>query len=163
MKALLAIFLVCIVPKIGATAIPDPTPAQRSPLLGSWTVDVSRLPIPPEARPRKVTITFASVDANDWTMRVDIVDADGHEIDATGAYTLDGKQVRVTGSPEADAGAVKMPSPDVLVLALSKGGAGASTRIYAAEPGGQNMVETAVYFGQDGKPIMRTNYFSRAQ
>ena len=51
----------------------------------------------------------------------------------------------------------------MLVLALSKNGNGASTRIYAAEPNGEEMVETAVYYAKDGSPIMRTNYFSRVR
>ncbi len=37
----------------------------------------------------------------------------------------------------------------------------ASTRIYAVAADGQSMVETVSYFGEDGKPVMRKNYFSR--
>ena len=48
-----------------------------SPLVGRWSVDVSRLPMPPEARPRSVTITFADVDGK-WATTVDIVDAGGN-------------------------------------------------------------------------------------
>ena len=69
----------------------------------------------------------------------------------------------VTGSPEADIAAMKQPQPDVLVVALGKGGIPASTRIYAAAADGKTMVETAVYFGSDGLPIMRTNYFTRVR
>ena len=96
-------------------------------------------------------------------MQVSIVDSAGKEITATSTYTLDGKPVSISGSPEADTGAVKMPSPDVLILALAKGGSGTSTRIYTASPNGKEMVETAVYFGKNGSPILRTNYFSRVK
>ena len=132
-----------------------------SPLIGTWSVDVSRLPVPPEARPKKVTITFGDAGAEKLSMLVSIVDAAGTEAKATSQYTLDGKPVPLTGTAEADTGALKAPSPGVLILALSKNGNGASTRIYAAKPGGNEMVETAVYYGKDGSPIMRTNYFSR--
>lgn len=33
-------------------------PPKRSALIGRWAVDVSRLPMPPEARPQRVTIAF---------------------------------------------------------------------------------------------------------
>ncbi len=51
MKALLGTLLL-------AAAVPAAAgPAPASPLLGSWSVDLTRLPIPPEARPKSVTIT----------------------------------------------------------------------------------------------------------
>jgi hypothetical protein len=162
-KTLITILLMFVMSAGFTLAAAPEAEAHRSPLIGRWAVDISRLPIPPEARPKSVTIAFDEASADRWTMRVDIVDGTGHQTDASATYTLDGKQIVVSGSPEADAGAAKMPTPDVFVLALSKGGVGASTRIYSAAPDGKNMVESAVYFGQDGKPIMRTNYFSRVR
>jgi hypothetical protein len=132
-----------------------------SPLLGSWAVDVSRLPILPAARPKAVTITFSDAGHGKLTMNVDIIDAGGAGIHSTGTAALDGSSVHVAGSPEADIVAMKRPQPDALVVALGKGGMPASTRIYAAAVDGKTMVETAVYFGSDGLPIMRTNYFAR--
>ena len=134
-----------------------------SPLLGRWSVDVSRLPIPPEARPRSVTITFGETREGIWTMAVDIVDAGGNGIHSIGSAALDGTATKVEGSPEADTAAFKMPEPGVLILALGKGGIPASTRIYAVGADPEAMVETAVYFGKDGMPIMRTNYFARVR
>lgn len=132
-----------------------------SPLLGSWAVDVSKLPIPQAARPRRVTIRFSDAGRNRWSMDVDIVDAGGAEIHSVGTVALDGSPAHVQGSPEADTGAMKHPASNVLILALAKDGVGASTRIYTAQPDGQSMIETAVYFGHDGVPIMRTNHFRR--
>ena len=134
-----------------------------SPLIGSWAVDVSRLPIPPEARPKSVTISSSDAGEDALTMNVKIIDAAGAEISSAGTGTLDGKATSVAGSPEADLSAMKMPAPGVLVLALSKGGVPASTRIYAVADDGRTMVETAVYFGSNGQPVMRTNYFARVQ
>jgi hypothetical protein len=134
----------------------------RSPLLGSWAVDVSRLPIPPEARPRSVTITFSDAGSGKLTTHVDIVDAGGAESHAIGTTTLDGKAASVTGS-EADTAATKMPAPNVLVMALGKGGMPASTRIYTVAEDGKSLVETAAYTGDSGLPVMRTNYFTRVR
>ncbi|HTE41753.1 MAG TPA: hypothetical protein VK629_13050 [Steroidobacteraceae bacterium] len=138
-------------------------PASASPLIGRWAVDISRLPIPPEARPRSVTITFTNAGNESLTMQVKIVDAAGAEINSVGTGTLDGKATSVAGSPEADLSAMKMPAPDVLVLALGKDRLPASTRIYAVSEDGKTMIETAVYFESDGLPVMRTNYFTRAR
>ena len=56
MKALLACLLA-----VGAM-LAAPVGARPSPdagLLGRWAVDVSRMPLPPAARPRSVTISFS--------------------------------------------------------------------------------------------------------
>lgn len=77
-------------------------------------------------------------------------------------YVPDGTPAPIEGdTAEADTSAVKLPAQNVMVLALGKAGSPASTRIYAVAPNGAEMTETAVYFGADGKPIMRTNYFTR--
>jgi len=131
-----------------------------SPLLGSWAVDVSRLPIPLEARPKSVTITFADAGGAKWKVNVDIVDAGGSKINAYGTYALDGTAAPGQGSTiEADTGAIRMPVPNVLVLGLGKDGMPASTRIYTVNADGKSMVETAV--NHNGVPVMRTNYFTR--
>jgi hypothetical protein len=38
-----------------------------------------------------------------------------------------------------------------------------STRIYAVLPDKRSLVETAVYPGKDGVPVMKTNYFTRVR
>ncbi len=160
MKTLVAILLIAgVIP--GAPALGQ-SPA-ASLLLGRWAVDVARLPIPPATRPRSVTITFSDASKNKLTMDVDIIDASGAEIHSTGTAPLDGSAVSVKGSPEADIAAMKQPQPGVLIVALGKGGIPASTRTYAAAPDGKTLVETASYFGNDGRPIMRTNYFKRVR
>ena len=133
-----------------------------SPLLGSWAVEVEKLPIPPEARPKSVTLTFTQSADQRWSTRVVIIGGDGSERRMSSSYTTDGTPVKIDGdTQEADTAAVRLPTPDVLILALGKGGIPASTRIYALAPGGNEMIETAVYFGDDGKPVMRTNHFTR--
>jgi hypothetical protein len=163
MKNLVAILLAAFLMPCASVLA---SPPSASPLIGSWAVDVSRLPIPPQARPKSVTITFAATGGGGaWITHVDIVDAGGVESHAVGTSTLDGKPATVTGSNEADIGSAEMPVPNVLVLSLGKGGIPASTRIYAVAADGKTMIETVVYFWDRGQPIpqMRTNYFRRVR
>ncbi|KRE96801.1 hypothetical protein ASG87_15885 [Frateuria sp. Soil773] len=160
MKAILAFLLAAGVVQ-GAPALAQP--ASASPLVGSWAVDVSRLPMPPAARPKKVTITFKDAGSGKWGTRVEIVDAGGTVSRTEGVAALDGTAAPVSGSPEADTVAVKLPVPGVLVMNLVKGGQQASTRVYAAAADGKTMIETASYVGKDGLPVMRTHYFARVR
>jgi len=160
MKMLFAILLIAAA-LLGTQGLARPSPA--SPLVGRWAVDVSRLPMEPQARPKSVTITFSDAGGGKWTTHVDIVDAGGAESHAVGTATLDGTATSVAGSAEADTAAFKMPEPNVLVMALGKGGVPASTRVYAVAADGKSLVETAVYFGANGLPVMRTNYFNRVK
>ncbi len=131
-----------------------------SPLLGSWAVEVERLPMPPEARPKSVTISYTDIGGGKWRTNVDIIGKD-YENHTAGIYTPDGTPYVVEGSPEADIAAVKLPAPNVMVMVLGKGGVPASTRVYTVAPDGRSMIETAGYIGEGGKPVMRTNYFTR--
>jgi hypothetical protein len=133
-------------------------------LLGRWAVDVSRLPIPAEARPKSVTFTFRDAGASKWSTNVDIISGDGSERHMSATYVPDGTPSPIEGDKvEADTAAVKLPMPNVMVLALGKGGIPASTRVYTVAADGKTMIETAVYFSDDGKPVMRTNYFNRVR
>lgn len=151
---------------LAATLLATPgaaQPAARSPLLGTWAVDVSKLPIPPEQRPKSVTFTYSEAGEGKWATQVDIVGPDGSASHGTASYLRDGTAWPVQGSPEADTTAVMTPQPGVLVMALSKGGVPGSIRIYTVAPDGKSMTETATYFTREGKPVMRTNYFNRVR
>src|SRR4051794_37770804 len=82
----------------------DARSATPSSLIGKWTVDISRLPVPLEARPKSVTIAFSEFTGGKWTMSVDIIDAGGAAIHAGGTVALDGTPTAVVG-PEADTAA----------------------------------------------------------
>lgn len=146
-----------------ASAVPPAQAAIPAPLIGAWSVDVSRLPIPPEARPKRVVITFDRAGSDRLHIDVEIVDPAGRATHQTSTSDLAGTPTAIENGLEADIVSAKSPAPNVLVLALGKGGIPASTRIYAVQPGGRMMIETSVYFGEDGKPIMRTNYFTRTK
>ena len=158
MKAIFVVLLVAGV--MSGPAVAEP-PSGASPLLGSWAVDVSRLPMPPAARPRSVTITFSEAGAGRWTTCVDIVDAGGAASHATSTAALDGTAAPVEDSIEADTVALELPASNVLVMDLVKGGIPASTRVYTVAVDGRTLTETASYAGGHGLPMMRTNHFTR--
>jgi hypothetical protein len=82
----------------------------------------------------------------------------------TSTFALDGTASSIQGdNAEADSVAVKVPAPNVMVMELARGGMPASTRVYTVAPDGRTMIETAAHLGDDGKPMMRTNYFSRVR
>lgn len=133
-----------------------------APLLGHWTLDVSRLPMPPEARPKSVTLAFSETDGGKWKIQVDIVDASGSLRRAISTCAPDGSATSIVGdNVEADVGAMKTPAPNVLVLGLGKSKMPASTRVYTVSADGKSMIETAVNF--DDVPVMRTHYFTRVR
>ncbi|MFO1493304.1 MAG: hypothetical protein U1F26_01415 [Lysobacterales bacterium] len=133
------------------------------PLIGSWSVDVERLPMPAEARPRSVTMQFAETADHRLSMRVVVIDPTGKELRAEGLGPLDGSAYPVEGNLEADSSAARAPAPGVLVVQLVRQGVPGSTRIYTVSADGQSMIETAANVGDDGKPYMRTHYFHRSE
>ena len=134
-----------------------------SPLLGRWAVDVARLDMPPDARPRRVEIVFSSAQAGALTTRVEVVDAAGNTLSTEGTTTLDGAPAVIENGFEADASATTMPASNVLVMQLARGGIPASTRVYTVSKDGRTMVETVAYVGADRRPFMRTNHFERVR
>ncbi|MBO9498449.1 MAG: hypothetical protein J7496_10495 [Novosphingobium sp.] len=145
--------LVCSVPAF----------AEKSPLLGSWSVDTARLPVPPEQRPKSVIISFSEAAGGKWHMDVEITLADGTYSHGITTFDLDGTPAPASGNPEADLAAARLPAPGVLIVGLSKGGVPGSFRVYAIQPDGDHQIETASYFNPDGTPYTRYNYFTRVK
>ncbi|QWT19124.1 hypothetical protein KPL74_15395 [Bacillus sp. NP157] len=141
-------------PKSPATA-PLATP------FGEWSLDTSRLPIPPEARPKHVTIIFKDAGANRVTTDVDIVYSDGKEVHSINTTPVDGTPTAITGSPEADLASLGRPEANVIVMVLAMGGQPGSTRIFTALADGKTMTETVAAYDKDNRPALRTRYFTR--
>jgi len=158
MKMLCAVVLAAVLIP-GASAHADSS--KSSPLLGSWAVDVSRLPKPPQERPQSVTLTFGEAGGGKWAAKVDIVEQGGGKMHAEGVAALDGRATPVKNNFEADTFALQRPAPNVLVMMLAKDRSVASTRIYTVAADGRSMTETVAAFAPDGSPTMRTNYFTR--
>ena len=158
MKAFVASLL------LAGAASASPVSAQAvapSPLLGSWAVDVARLEMPPEKRPKGVTVTYKDAGGGKWDAKVEILAPDGSKRSSTGTYTFDGTPIPVTGEIYADTAVVKRPEPNVMILQLAKGKEPVSTRVYSVSADGGTMTETTAYFTKEGKPVLRTSFFKR--
>ncbi|QPC98514.1 helix-turn-helix transcriptional regulator [Qipengyuania soli] len=145
----------------GAEAAP-PTEAaapQTSPLVGSWSLDIAR--IPEAERPQKVTISFDVSPKQAWTTRVAIVAPDGSVMEAASTALADGVPVPISGNMGfIDTVSLRQPSPNTLVMTLGKAGKRVSTRVYTVANDGRSMTETIVWAGE-GIPDLPTTYFNR--
>lgn len=136
-------------------------PAATSPLVGRWALDIASLPMPPEARPKSVTLAFTQPDAGTWDTRIEILAPDGGRMDSGATLPLDGTPGKVTGSYWADLATATMPAPNVVVIQLAYQGTPSSTRIYSVAQDGDTLTETKAFFGQDGTPKLQTTTFTR--
>jgi hypothetical protein len=134
-----------------------------SPLLGTWSLDIASLPVPPERKPKSVTFTFTEEADGKWSTEVNIIGQDGSVRHSKATHPLDGTPTAVIGSDEADTVSTRLTAPNVLVMALSKGGQPGSTRVYTVAPDGKSETETMVTFHDDGTPAMRTVTFIRVK
>jgi hypothetical protein len=158
MKLLAAVLLISALNSQSAVAADEKF---SSSLLGAWAVDISRLPMAPETRPKSVTITFTEEGKDRLRTRVEVIDPAGGKLEADGVTPLDGTPTAVKSNFEADLSATFMPRPEVLVMQLAKNGRPASTRIYAVGADGKSMIETVAYFDSAGRPVLRKNYFTK--
>lgn len=134
-------------------------PAAVSPLVGSWALDVSRIPL--DERPQSATIAFALSSDGKWTTHVEIVDPDGTSRHADSTARADGVAVPVTGTMASiDTASVRQPEANTLVVTLGKGGRPFTTRVYTVADDGKTMTETIIWPGQE-IPGLETTYFNR--
>lgn len=133
-----------------------------SPLVGTWLLDTSSLPMPAAVRPKRVVLEFKQVPGNKWATSAEIIEHDNNKLEAQSTLLLDGTPGKASGTYLVDRAAVKMPEPGVLVMQLMYQGVPASTRTYTVSANGKVMTEIEAYF-KDGNPMMRTAYFKRAQ
>lgn len=134
------------------------TASEQLPLVGKWSLDVSR--IPAEERPRSVTLDFR-LSADQWTGKSEIVAPDGSRQHAEATGPADGTPVPVTGNMTfADTVSMRQPAPNTLVLTFTKDGEPVSTRVYTIEEDRKSMKETIIWAG-NVTPRMVTTYFKR--
>ncbi len=133
--------------------------ARPSPLVGSWALDVAR--IPENERPQRVTISFRVAPDGKWTTLVEIVAPDGSSQHAESTAATYGVPVTISGTMGAiDTVALRQPAPNTLVMTLGKGGAPVSTRVYAVSKDRKSMTETIVWAGGT-LPKLETTHFNR--
>ena len=138
--------------------------AEEAPsILGTWRLDLASMAIPPEARPASVTVSFQP-DGTDGLRTTYVIAArDGSERRMTSREKLDGVAVPIEGDQsEADSAAFSAPAPNVLVMGLSKNGRPGSVRVYTVAADGRAMTESAANVGSDGKPLIRTFRWTKA-
>lgn len=159
MQAIVSALLAVLV----AQAAPAHTaaPTVTSPLLGHWTLDVSKLSMPPEVRPKSVRLVFTAV-GDQWPTRVEIVDQNGGKMASESTLSLDGTPAPATGTYWVDVLAAKMPSPNVLIMQFVYQHTPTSTRVFSVDAEGKVMTETEAYFTKEGTPKMRTAFYTRA-
>lgn len=133
----------------------------ESSFLGRWGVDVATIPLPPEQRPRSVTMTFSDAGGGKWRTTVDIVAPDGTPVHSVSTYVPNGTPAAVTPVGEYDHVAITTPAPNVLIMALSKAGTPGTTRIYTLSPDGNTDTETHVYQTPQGPLSMKTAVWKR--
>lgn len=134
-----------------------------SPLLGTWELDVARMPFPPEKRPKAVTITYSDAGQGKWRTTLEVDGGDGSPIRAEGTYPLDGTAASSRGYPGVDMLATRVPAPNVMVAAFYKDQMPRTTRTYVVAPDGRTMTETVVWLNLNGKPEITTSYFNRVR
>lgn len=137
---------------------------QRSPLLGVWRLEVSRLPLPRGVRgPRSVTLVVSTVGQGRWKTTIDTVNADGTARRAQATYRTDGTPAAVadTMGGEVDTVSITCPNPSTLVMGATLRGHWSTTRVFTVAPGGKHQTETILWLGPDGKPHTRTNTWTR--
>jgi hypothetical protein len=137
--------------------------SSKSPLLGTWTLDLNSMPIPAEFRPVSVTLTLADAGQSVWPVSYTIVGKDGSVRKTWSRDKLDGTPVAIEGDQmEADSVALSKPAHNVLVMGLSKNGRPGSVRVYTVATDARTMSESAANVGDDGKPFVRSFRWKRA-
>jgi len=128
-------------------------------LLGTWSVDVSKLAQP--SPPRSVTLTLAEAGGGAFRMTVDIVDADGNTSHAEGTSLPDGSATKVVGSLDVDVVSITMPSNRILVMGAGMAGHPSSSRVFSLADDGKHMIETVIRHREDGTPYTLVNTWTR--
>lgn len=142
-----------------ASAPVTTTAAKPMPLVGSWSLDVAR--IPEAERPQRVTMTFRVLPDQKWTTLVEIVTPDGASRHAESTAALDGVPVPISGNMDfIDTVALRQPAPNTLVMTLGRNGTPVSTRVYTVAKDHKSMTETIVWAG-DTLPKLETTHFNR--
>lgn len=134
--------------------------SKGSPLAGHWVLEVDKLPMPVEARPKHVALDFQDAGSGRWVSRVEIVDQNNNRMYSESTLSLDGTPGQASGTYWVDVCSAKMPARNVLVMQFAYKGVPSSTRVYSVDESAKTLTETEAYF-KDGAPVMRTATFTR--
>ncbi len=152
---------------VTGTAVARSTPAAsavnaRSPFLGDWELDLTRMPANYGPPPKRVLYRFQDIGNGRWRTSVDITAQDGSVRHMTVAYRPDGTAAPGEGEKsEADSAAILLPAPNVMVMNLARNRMQGSVRVYTLAPDGREMTEAAANVDDKGQPFVRTFHFRR--
>ncbi len=137
-------------------------PAEPSPFLGQWELDLTRMPADYGTPPKRVVYSFADQGAGQWLTNIDITAQDGSVRHMAVRYARDGKAAPGLGDvSEGDTAAVNSPAADVLVMSIAAEKHLGSVRVYAISADGKEMTESAANVNNDGAPFVRNFHFKR--
>lgn len=139
-----------------------PVPERASPFLGTWALDLSRMPSTYGPAPKRVTYRFEDIGGAKWRTVVDVTAPDDSVRHMVVNYTRDGSAAPGTAdTSEADSAAFLLPTPDTLVMSLAKNRTLGSVRVYRVAADGRTMTETAASVNGDGAPFVRMFHYKR--
>lgn len=130
-------------------------------LIGTWTVDVSKLTMPDP--PKSVTIVLADVGGGRYKMTVNVVDHDGATRHGATTFKPDGTPSAAVGNADYDVTSMTMPSRRILVMGGAFRGHPANTRVFSLSDDGTHMIETVVWHAPDGTPHTRIDFWTRSK
>jgi hypothetical protein len=144
--AILLVLLIAVMPAFAG---------EKHLLLGTWSVDVSKLDAPNP--PASVTMVFAEAGGGSYLLSFDIVTRDGRNIHAgSSVFKPDGSLVSGSNSPEVDIATFTMPNRRTLVMGGALAGHPGHTRIWSLSDDGKSMTETIVGHIDGKTPHIRT-------
>ena len=145
-------------------AAPISQAVERSPFLGIWELDLTRMPDSYGPPPKRVTFAFEDVGSGEWLTKVEITAPDDSVRHVAVKYRRDGRAVRGEGDPiDGDIVAVHSPAPNVLVFGMGKDKKLIGARTYAVSADGQEMTESATSVDDAGTPFVRNFHFKRVR
>ena len=97
--------------------------AERSPFLGEWELDLTRMPDTYGPPPKRVTFAFEDIGSGEWRTTVEITAPDDSVRHVEVRYRRDGRAVQGEGdTADGDTAAFHSPAPNVLVMGQAKDG-----------------------------------------
>jgi|SRR5580658_3544704 hypothetical protein len=129
---------------------------QASLPLGTWKVDVSKLPM--QNPPDSVTIVLKNAAGGRYRMIVDIVDHGGGKRHADTTFT----PAPAVGNADYDVVTMTMPSRRILVMGGGYKGNPSNTRVFSPSDDGKHMIETVITHTDDGTPHSRVDFWDRS-
>ena len=152
--------LIAIAACLGATTPSDAAQAvEGSLLLGTWHVDVKKLPVPQP--PKDVTLTLTQVAQGEIRMTIDVTNTDGTVIHSESTFKTDGSASPVQGSLDVDTVSVTLPNRRTLIMGTGMKGHPSNTRVFALSDNSRQMTENIVSHDANGVPHARANTWTR--